>query len=281
MQVKVMDNFLKSRTKNELECENGIFEGNRFFAVVDGFTFDSSFSIDGKTTGQVAVETFLSALKSLDVFTHSLSFQDISYRINKEFKYANKHYLKGIKDKKIVASASIWDSQQDILYIVGETRALLLERHSKKEERLENYHRIRKILSNKRAHFNLRLIEDSKVTEEDLLERDLGLEQISNEVKKQIDYINNIDHKYAFFAFDGNEIPENKIIVKSTEKYTDVILATDGYPKLFNSLKQTESYLGEVLKSDPLLIKRHRSIKGLQKNNQSYDDRGYLYLKKN
>mmetsp|Transcript_13980 Transcript_13980/g.21816 ORF Transcript_13980/g.21816 Transcript_13980/m.21816 type:complete len:195 (-) Transcript_13980:149-733(-) len=77
---------------------------------------------------------------------------------------------------------------------------------------------------------------------------------------------------------------------------TEVILATDGYPKLFPTLAETEAYWKQCVTHDPLLIShndddddihdmtnstKHASIvstKGVALHAESYDDRTYLRL---
>ena len=68
------------------------------------------------------------------------------------------------------------------------------------------------------------------------------------------------------FAEDYEEIPE----------FSEVVLASDGYPKLFGTLEESEHYLQKVLAEDPLCISLNKQTKGLMVGNNSYDDRTFV-----
>ena len=57
---------------------------------------------------------------------------------------------------------------------------------------------------------------------------------------------------------------------------TEIILASDGYPYLENTLEASESKLKYILENDPLCYTLYKSTKGIQKGNVSFDDRSYV-----
>ena len=57
---------------------------------------------------------------------------------------------------------------------------------------------------------------------------------------------------------------------------SQIILSSDGYPQLFETLKESEEYLFTVLKEDPLLYKKYKSTKGFMKGQNSFDDRAFI-----
>ena len=58
-----------------------------------------------------------------------------------------------------------------------------------------------------------------------------------------------------------------------------VIMASDGYPVLADTLEETERLLACSLAEDPLRIGEHPSTKGVAAGNESFDDRTYLRIK--
>ena len=60
---------------------------------------------------------------------------------------------------------------------------------------------------------------------------------------------------------------------------SEVVLASDGYPFLKETLKESEEELLKVLKEDPLCCTLNPSTKGIVKGNRSFDDRTYLRFK--
>lgn len=53
-------------------------------------------------------------------------------------------------------------------------------------------------------------------------------------------------------------------------------MASDGYPDLCETLRESEEKLKILLEKDPLMISIYKSTKGLQKGNTSFDDRAYI-----
>ena len=65
-------------------------------------------------------------------------------------------------------------------------------------------------------------------------------------------------------------------IIDVPDNAQEIVLASDGYPELLPTLEESERALKEILAEDPLFILRHKSTKGLQKGNNSFDDRAYI-----
>ncbi len=54
--------------------------------------------------------------------------------------------------------------------------------------------------------------------------------------------------KFGYECFDGTIIPENKIKVIQISEGSILHLSSDGYPKLFETLDESEKYLEYILK---------------------------------
>ncbi len=63
------------------------------------------------------------------------------------------------------------------------------------------------------------------------------------------------------------------------KKVHTIILASDGYPLLKNSLEASEQALHHILENDPLLFRLYKATKGVQDGHVSYDDRAYIKLR--
>ena len=92
---------------------------------------------------------------------------------------------------------------------------------------------------------------------------------------------NTTDDLFGYSAIDGFYLEKNNLkIRKVDENVSEIVLSSDGYPKLFNSLALSEEWLKRVLSSDPLCYKENLSVKGVKPGFVSYDDRSYLRFKK-
>ena len=74
---------------------------------------------------------------------------------------------------------------------------------------------------------------------------------------------------------DCSQIP-GLLIIPVSDPLAEIVLASDGYPRLFPSLAETEAFLAKLLEEDPLCYKQYRSTKGRYAGNISFDDRAYL-----
>ena len=135
------------------------------------------------------------------------------------------------------------------------------------------------VIANARALYLEGEIAQGKTIEE-LMKNDSGREFILPLLVRQ-QYFQNarMDSLYNYSIIDGFELNTKDIkVVKVKNK--SIILASDGYPKLFNTLSDSEKYLEYILKNDPLCIKLHKSTKGLKENLNSFDDRAYIKIEK-
>lgn len=86
------------------------------------------------------------------------------------------------------------------------------------------------------------------------------------------------DSRYAYAVFDGFPVPIELVKCFSVAEESEIVLASDGYPKLFFTLDETEAYLHRILEKDPMCMYLHPETKGVRPGNCSYDDRAYLRL---
>ena len=54
------------------------------------------------------------------------------------------------------------------------------------------------------------------------------------------------------------------------------MFASDGYPKLANTLEESEALLDMQRKNDPLNIGEFKATKAFVEGNNSFDDRSYI-----
>ena len=111
-------------------------------------------------------------------------------------------------------------------------------------------------------------------TEEELLENDEARDWIMNILKRQY-HLENEEGVYGFSVFSGKGTVKEFSVI-DVPNGAEVIIASDGYPLLLPTLKESEEKLKEIVENDPLCYKQYLSTKGLVKGNQSFDDRSYL-----
>lgn len=136
------------------------------------------------------------------------------------------------------------------------------------------------LLSAWRARTVRRLLSEG-MTQEALLANDLGRAAILPYLQRQqrLQNVPSTKQRRAYGVVDGQPIPEEFLRVYPLSPGPhDLVLASDGYPRLFPTLAETEAHLKELLKQDPLCIGPLMGTKGIRPEQDSFDDRTYLKI---
>jgi hypothetical protein len=113
-----------------------------------------------------------------------------------------------------------------------------------------------------------------------LRESDPGRELVIPLLRQQHVFRNRTaDRQFGFGAIDGTPVPRRFAQVAAVAAGTQLVLATDGYPRLFMTLEASEAYLAHEIERDPLRIWRHPATNGVAPADRSYDDRAYVLLR--
>jgi glycerophosphoryl diester phosphodiesterase len=256
--------------KNQEVCEDGYLYNDNFVAVVDGATDKTNIDFNGKKGGYIIKEAVLRAISTFDSkIDKKEALLVLNAVVQEEYKKYNllERMQNNIMDRAACAFAIYSDYRKEI-WVVGDCQILI------DNEEYNFGKEVDRINSEMRSLVNNIYLEQGGTIEE-LTNRDIGREAIMGVLKTQSLYSNNIHSIYGYDNFDGIYEVEGKTIkVKNDVK--QIILSSDGYPKLYSSLSESENYLATVLKEDPLLINKFLSTKGIAEGLKSFDDRVYL-----
>ncbi len=275
--MKIIEEFIKGKNKDQSKCEDIIFKGKRFISVIDGATSKCRRSFNGKTGGRMAAEIVYNALSHIEKNNLNIvNPYDICQFIASQFiPFYKDNNIDYINDptKRIVASVVIYDNLNKNIIQVGD--CLAIYKNNSEYKYLEKNKFMDEVTSNTRALYLASLIETKQRTIEELLENDEGRDYILPLLRDQLAFQNK-KIEFGYECFDGTEIPEEMISFYQVKNNSQIILSSDGYPQLFETLKESEEYLFTVLKEDPLLYKKYKSTKGFMKGQNSFDDRAFI-----
>jgi hypothetical protein len=117
-------------------------------------------------------------------------------------------------------------------------------------------------------------------TEQELLENDPTPGMISSTVMRGTRmFTNDSDPVFGYGVLNGQPVPEQHIRIVCSPNAREIVIASDGYPEIFMTLKETENYLAKVIAEDPLCYKTNPQPKGVLKGQISYDDKSYIRFK--
>lgn len=270
--MKVIESFIESKTGDMSDCEDGIVVTSDYVAVIDGYTSKSDFRWEGKTPGVVAKEIIAKTIEGLN--SQSTMEEAVDNITEDIFRFYKENNLVDVmargSAKRISACLILYSKYLNELWVIGDSQALVNGKHYTNEKDID------RIVSEVRSLFiNIQL--NSGLDEKDLYDKDVGREFIMPILEGQSDLQNSDKYsEYNYILFDGFSFDKDLVKVIKLEEVEEIVLASDGYYELYDTLKETEESLKVVLEEDPLMYKKYKSTKGLAKGNISFDDRAYV-----
>lgn len=272
--MNIIEKFVKGKNINQEKCEDFIFFNEHYAAIIDGATTKSEHSFNGNSTGKQISILIHDALKELDKKADKKEAADFITNVIYQF-YIENDYLKEIEKNskhKFAASAIIYSRHHSEIWQFGDCHCLIDNSYYESNKHIDY------ITSSARSLIIGSLIKNGHSVDS-LLSNDLSREFIKPLLENQQSYqnLNLSDSEYAYVCFDGFEIPVDDVpTIKIPKETRHIVLASDGYPKLFNTLKKSEEYLEYLKKEDPLCYRIYPSTKGFANDLNSFDDRSYL-----
>lgn len=272
----IEEQALVAKTGRPEENEDSIHISPHFVAVIDGVTAKTTRRWNGKTGGQVCAQIIDRVLSELPGNISAHNAIDALTAAIKAF-YMSQNVLELVQEdpsQRLTACLIVVSFERREIWCVGDCQCLLDGRL------LLNTKRVDTITAEARAMF-LETEVQKGVTVEELRQRDTGRELILPLLRQQQVFQNNpAAGSYWYAVVDGFPVPDGGIRIEPVpETARTIILASDGYPSLKNTLAASEEELRHILELDPLLFRIHKATKGMHVGSVSYDDRAYIKLK--
>ncbi len=263
--MQIIERFIEGKSKNELLCEDALVVTENFIAVIDGVTGKTNRKFNGLSGGKAAA---LKVCECVEKFSADIDCYTAIEKITESVKSL---YEENESVGVAAAGAIIFSKAKNEIWSVGDCRCIIngeLFSHEKEIDVLLSDVRSLVLQSEKRKGRTL----------EELKENDLGREFILPLLRCQHIFAN-AEGEFSYGVFNGDKIPEDKITIYKVKDGDEIVLASDGYPYLERTLKESEARLSEEIKSNPLCDGDFRSTKGLVEGNFSFDDRTYIRFK--
>ncbi|MBM6991723.1 MAG: hypothetical protein I3J02_00400 [Prevotella sp.] len=260
----------------EADCEDGIVITKDFVAVIDGSTSKTSRRIHAdRTNGQYCMMLIAEMVRSmapdisLDEFCNA-----ITARIRQQ--YSPDHSCKADQEpslayippaERLCASAVIYSRAHRQIWMIGDCQCMVDGRLYDNPKPYEA-----PIASHRAAIFARKAEEHPDMIVDGQLIHDYARDEI---LPMLIESMNGQNKDYAII--DGYPIHRAGIRVVDVDACaTELVLASDGYPFLRPTLRESEEALARQLRDDPYNILSFKATKGSMAGNRSFDDRAYV-----
>ena len=270
----IIEQYIEAKTGKPEQCEDGIAVNEHFVAAIDGVTSKNNFSFQAKSPGRIAMELIREVILGLNPQIDATgALEEINRHIRDWYKEHG--FLENMREKtedRCGASCVIFSSHKKELWFVGDCQALV------NGEAFQPQKQADKIFSDLRALLIHSELAQGK-TEEELLERDTSRERIFDLLKFQTKLQNtSCKREFSYYIVDGFDWDPalGLLVVPANKPNGEITLASDGYSRLLPTLKETETFLSQQLREDPLCYKQFRNTKGRYRDNVSFDDRCYI-----
>lgn len=277
--MNIIETFLLGKENNPDTCEDGLFISDYLIAVIDGVTAKGTHLWNGKKSGCFAKDILLDTLKNITADSNNRIFleqEDSAVWILKKLDSALHQKSMELYPNALPleeyprASIIFYNDLRKEIVSYGDCQCKIngqLFSHLKKidilNSELRAYHLEYAILHGK--------------TIDDLKRNDVGRTAILENLKMQFSFENKIG-TFAYPVLNGFGIEPHLLKIYQIQRQDTIILASDGYSELGDSLEESESLLKEILSEDPLCFRRNCSTKGLKEGNISFDDRVFCKI---
>lgn len=259
--MKIIEQFIEGKKQDPALCEDGLFINDHFIAVIDGVTSKSDALFNNKAGGRAAMEKTCEVLSKADPESEAV---DLFININK----AVKSVYPGEPTGEAAAFAVVFSKAKNQIWRVGDCQFMINSNLYVNEKVFD------RIVSDVRS-LVLELARIEGKTDKELSDNDIGREFIMPVLKNE-HLLANSKSRFGFTVLNGTDFDLSQIQIYDVKEGDTIVLASDGYPFLCSSLRESEKKLFETIRDNPLCDKEYSSTKGLIPGNSSFDDRTYI-----
>lgn len=240
------------------DCEDGIVCTPNFVAVIDGSTSKTPFRLDPTMkNGRFAMLLIRNYIRQMAAEATLEEFcQGITSRIAEE--YAERGISERMAthpEERLTASAIVYSEHRKEVWMVGDCQAIVDGVFYENPKPCE---------------------QETAMQRADMIKGGMTPADARHAIEPQIIKAMLEGQNRLYAVIDGTAIymPGTRLV----SVCSSAVLASDGYPTLLPTLRDTEKALAKQLADDPQNIRSFVATKGLVEGNKSFDDRTYVRL---
>lgn len=289
----VVESLKRSKAGECLEaCEDDLVVTPDYACVVDGATSPTGrkWTCDHLTGGQWAARVLCRAVRN--DLRPEMSVSEIVATLTKSLHSAYQQepgtmqVMMQFPEERATASLVLYSKWLRQVILVGDCQVAMVNESGELVQHFQPVKYIDTVTSQARAMFwqaeLLGTSNDHGNNGNNKDSGDPGRDLIHPLLLRQRRFQNNMNAPalYRYWVMDGFPVQDEGIEVHDVpDSIKEIILASDGYPKLCGTLKETEVHLHSLIRDDPMMIEQYLAAKGVREGAESFDDRTYLRIR--
>jgi len=269
--MKVNDSICLGKYNDENKCEDAIFINDNFICIIDGASSKTDKLFNGKKTGRICKEIIMETIPNISHDATGMTFfNNINKQLENWYKKENMYdEANNNPNLRISACMAVYSKYYNQIWCIGDIQILVDDVLYTNELLIDQVYVDFRITA-----YNV--LKNAGITDDELLKNDISLKFLEPLMNVQNNFQNNSNSEYGYSILNGFELMNKpfKCIVVANNK--NISMATDGYPKIFSSLLETENYLKNILDNDPLCVDLFKHFSGKYEDRISFDDRAYI-----
>lgn len=264
--MKIIEQFTQGKFDDDSRNEDKIIVTDNFIAMLDGATSKRCPLLGGRAGGRFAVDSAPAVFASMPA---EMTAADAVVALSRALRAQGDAYrdlLTGVEPPTY--GMVVYSRARREVWRVGDLHFRLGAKDYPGSKLVDEINYAARALM---VDIALR----SGMTEAEIMKNDVGRDFIQPALDRQ-HFLANRSGTYCYGVIDGRDVPAEFIEVYDAADTSEIVLATDGYPVTLPTLAESEAYLADVLRDDPLMYKKHKGSKGLQTGQVSFDDRAYI-----
>ena len=265
--MEIVETFIKGKSRIPEDCEDGILLKDDMIVVVDGATAKGNLLWNGQKSGLFAKKCLLEAAR---VESADQSAEQFFQNLNLYLRRAIEQEHPGVSDCWPSGSVIVYNDFRREIWSYGDCQCRINQNCYLHEKAID------KLNADVRAMDIEYLLQCG--TDIDFLKKeDKGREFIQKNLECQRIFENKIC-AFGYPVLNGRDLEMSMLKIYPVKEGDSVVLSSDGYPVLCETLQKSEEKLKYILKEDPLCFREYRSTKGCYAGKNSFDDRAYCRI---
>lgn len=263
-EVRVIESSITGKYGEPDACEDGIFVNENYIAVIDGVTTKSERRYGGKRGGRVAEELIVRKLAEMPGDLNSVSFLNcLSETIHA---FSQDHGCSGNEIPR--ACILVYSIHNHVIYGYGDCQCRI-------NGKTYSFHKKIDALNETLRSYVIETALKQGSSLEEIRKDDPGRKAILPYLRTQYLFENETG-EFGYPVLNGDPVNPDLVTEIPVSEGAEVILASDGYPVLKDTLQESENVLKQLLEKDPLCFRINPQTKGVVDGQISYDDRSYI-----